>query len=87
MKIPQTTTPLTKFIRTTEGWLVVGANVLLVVVGAAGDMSLTKSATAVAVLNGVTAVSRSVLKAIVGASPIVGQPEIPVGFKDPGAKA
>lgn len=73
--IPKQTSPLTKFIRTTEGWLVVGANVALIVTPIVSNaLSASKAATLGIILNGVTVVSRSVLKAITSLSPILGAP-------------
>lgn len=65
LAIPQTTTPLTKLIRTGEGILVYAANVALIVVPiTTSSLSATQAVKYGVALNSVTVVARSLLKAI-----------------------
>lgn len=79
--IPQTTTPLTKFIRTLEGWIVVLVNGTLIIVPIV--TSALPATTAVkygTIFNGIMIASRSILKGIASLSPLIGSPVTPSGL-------
>lgn len=78
--VPRTTTPLTKFVRTLEGWLVIAANGVLVIVPLAGSLPWGTSVKYMAILNVGTVISRSVLKGIASLSPVTGAPIEPAGL-------
>jgi hypothetical protein len=78
--VPKLTSPLTKFIRTTEGILVIAANGVLIIVPLAGSLPWGTSVKYMAILNGITVVSRSVLKGIASLSPALGAPTFPAGL-------
>lgn len=62
--IPQTTSPLTKSIRTLEGWLVIAANVALVVIPiVTNSLPPELAAKLVAGLDAIYALSRGIVKA------------------------
>ena len=63
--VPKVTTPLTKFVRTTEFWLVLAANIALVVVPIV--TSAVKPGTSLllgTILNSVAVASRTILKTV-----------------------
>jgi hypothetical protein len=67
MKIPQTTTPLTKFIRTLEGILVLGFNLAMLIVPIiTSALSPEQAAKWAGVLDIAAVVARSGLKAVAG---------------------
>lgn len=68
--IPQTTLPLTKLVRTTEGILVIVANIALVLIPILTTaLSATTAAKLAAGLDAVTMLSRSIVKAFAVPTP------------------
>src|ERR1039458_2351915 len=64
-RIPKLSAPLTKFVRTTEGLLVLFSNVALVLVPIiTNSLSAKDAATLGVILNGSTVIARSLLKGI-----------------------
>lgn len=71
--VPKISQPEAKFIRTTEGWLIIGANFGLIALGALPHgLPWTKSALYGTILNGLTVVCRSGLKYATAANKAVG---------------
>jgi hypothetical protein len=76
--IPKVTTPLTKFVRTTEFWMVMAANTALLVVPIVTTALPAGLALKLGViLNGTVAVCRTLLKMVAAAQPVIGSPLAP----------
>lgn len=75
--IPQQTTPLTKFVRTTEGWLVIGFNAALGAAAVFGSLPGTQAIKWGGIVTTATVISRAGLKAIASTSPFLGAPILP----------
>lgn len=86
--IPKTTTPLTKFIRTLEGWIVVVVNVALIAVPIiTNSLSATAAVKYGTIFNAIVVASRSILKGVASFSPIFGAPITPKGIGSGGGTA
>lgn len=62
--IPKTTTPLTKFVRTAEGWLIIAFNGVVLLATLFGSLPNTQALKWAGVVNTATVLARSGLKAI-----------------------
>lgn len=63
-RIPKTTSPLTKFIRTTEGWLVVVFNGAMLIVPIVSNFPAVQAAKWAGIVNAAVVISRSGLKGL-----------------------
>lgn len=85
--IPKTTAPLTKFVRTLEGLLVLGSNVALVAIPiVTSSLTANQAVRYGVILNSAAVFSRSILKAVAAlAAPKPPPPPAPGAFLGPDA--